>query len=62
MRSGAVSWLLSLCDFKVAKLDGGYRAYRRWCKQIISRENSPPPTRIFVLGGYTGSGKTAILK
>lgn len=61
MRSGAVSWLLSLCDFKVAKLDGGYRAYRRWCKQIISRENSPPPTRIFVLGGYTGSGKTAIL-
>ncbi len=61
MRSGAISWLLSLCDYKVAKLDGGYRSYRRWCKQMISHENSLAPSSVYVLGGYTGSGKTAIL-
>ena len=61
MRSGAVSWLLSLCGYKVCKLDGGYRSYRRWCKTVVARESSPAPAQIFVLGGYTGSGKTAIL-
>ena len=28
---------------------------------MVARESSPAPAPIFVLGGYTGSGKTAIL-
>lgn len=57
MRSGAVSWLLSLYGFKVYTLDGGYKAFRHW---IIGHFNREYPFRI--IGGYTGSGKTDVLR
>ncbi len=56
MRSGAVSWLLELYGFEVYTLDGGYKAYRAWVLQTVAESR---PYR--VLGGYTGSGKTAVL-
>lgn len=56
MRSGAVSWLLGLYGFEVYTLDGGYKAYRNWALQTAGKER---PYR--VIGGYTGSGKTAVL-
>lgn len=60
MRSGAVGWLLALLGFKVSVLDGGYRSYRRWCKSIVG-EGATAPCPVIVLGGKTGSGKTAVL-
>ncbi len=57
MRSAAVAWLLDLYGFKVYTVNGGYKAYRHWVINTYSR-----PFAFHVLGGYTGSGKTYILK
>lgn len=57
MRSGAVSWLLDLYGFKVYVLHGGYKAYRQWCQQQFAADRA-----MNILGGYTGSGKTAVLQ
>jgi tRNA 2-selenouridine synthase len=57
MRSAAVAWLLDLYGFKVCQLIGGYKAYRNWVLQQFEKHYS-----LKVIGGYTGSGKTEILK
>jgi len=57
MRSGAVSWLLDLYGFDVTVLSGGYKAFRR---QVLLQLELP--YRLHILGGYTGSGKTAVLE
>lgn len=57
MRSGAVAWLLDLYGFKVYALAGGYKAFRNWVLQQFEK-----PYNFRIIGGYTGSGKTDILK
>lgn len=57
MRSGAVAWLLNLYGFDVTVLAGGYKAFRHWVLQTNAY-----PYRLKLIGGYTGSGKTALLK
>jgi tRNA 2-selenouridine synthase len=56
MRSGAVLWLLELAGFHVNLLDKGYKDFRHWALAEFAR-----PRQLRVLGGYTGSGKTAAL-
>ena len=56
LRSGAVAWLLDLAGLETRQLVGGYKEYRRTVQAEIAR---PRPLR--VLGGMTGSGKTAVL-
>src|ERR1043165_212821 len=57
MRSAAVAWLLDMYGFKVYTLIGGYKKFRN---SVIGTFNLPFNFKI--LGGYTGSGKTEILK
>lgn len=57
MRSAGVAWLLDLYGFKVITLAGGYKTYREW---VRARFEKPYPFK--VIGGYTGSGKTEVLK
>lgn len=57
MRSGAVAWLLNLYGFEVTVLAGGYKAFRHW---VLQTNGYPFPLKL--VGGYTGSGKTALLK
>lgn len=57
MRSRSVAWYLETAGFRVLTLDGGYKSYRRWVRQIVS---APRPVNI--LGGLTGTGKTRILE
>lgn len=57
MRSGAMAWLLALYGFKVHLLAGGYKSYRRWALEQLEQ-----PHQLNVLGGFTGSGKTEVLK
>jgi tRNA 2-selenouridine synthase len=57
MRSAGVAWLLDLYGFKVYTLIGGYKAFRNWALQQFDKDY---PFKI--LGGYTGSGKTEVLK
>jgi tRNA 2-selenouridine synthase len=57
MRSGAVSWLLDLYGFKVYTLIGGYKKFRNYVLDTFKA-----PFQFNILGGYTGSGKTELLK
>ena len=56
MRSGAVATLLSTAGIRCTLLCGGYKAYRRHCLKVLEK-----PKKVIILGGLTGSGKTAIL-
>lgn len=57
MRSATVAWLLDLYGFDVCLLEGGYKAYRNWALAQFEKDYE-----VNILGGYTGSGKTAILE
>lgn len=56
MRSESVGWLLSFFGYRVRRLRGGYKAFRHFARDALSRTR---PIRI--LGGLTGSGKTDVL-
>lgn len=57
MRSGSIAWMLDLYGFHVSVLQGGYKAYRHYQEHCY--QHAKP---FIVLGGYTGSGKTEILR
>lgn len=57
MRSGAVAWLLDLYGFKIFTLAGGYKKFRN---HVL--ESFKLPYNFKILGGYTGTGKTEVLK
>lgn len=57
MRSESIAWLLRMSGFEVQLLDGGYKFYRRYIREQLAL-----PAKITVLGGLTGSGKSAVLK
>jgi len=56
MRSEAMAWLFSLAGLNVSVLDGGYKAYRHFILEELSKKR-----KTIVLGGLTGSSKTHIL-
>lgn len=56
MRSGSVAWLLETAGFKVGILRDGYKSFRRWCIAQLYQ-----PRKLVILGGLTGTGKTAFL-
>jgi tRNA 2-selenouridine synthase len=56
MRSGSVAWMFDLLGYEVYTLKGGYKAYRN---HVLTELGNP--SRYVVIGGFTGSGKTAIL-
>lgn len=57
MRSAAVAWLLDLYGFKIYTLIGGYKKFRNHVLDSFRF-----PYQLKILGGYTGSGKTEVLK
>lgn len=57
MRSEALAWLLDFYGFETAVLCRGYKAFRR--RVLSSFEQKLP---LLILGGLTGSGKTAVLQ
>ncbi len=57
-RSGSVAWLLDKAGFRdVYTLKGGYKAFR----QLVLGSFGTLP-RLHILGGYTGTGKTELLR
>ena len=56
MRSNSMAWLLSTAGREVYVLEGGYKAYRGYCRELISTG-----LKLIMLSGPTGSGKTEIL-
>ncbi|MEE4197730.1 MAG: tRNA 2-selenouridine(34) synthase MnmH [Bacteroidales bacterium] len=57
MRSASMAWLFETAGIKCYLLEGGYKAYRKFGKSQLSKGQ-----KLIILGGYTGSGKTAILQ
>lgn len=57
MRSAGIAWLLDLYGYQVFTLKGGYKAFRNWVLTQFSKN-----WNVRSLGGYTGSGKTEILR
>ena len=57
MRSAGVAWLLDLYGFKVYTLIAGYKKFRNHVLETFRL-----PFQFNILGGYTGSGKTGLLK
>lgn len=57
MRSAAVAWLLDLYGFKVYTLAGGYKKFRNYVLDTFKIAY-----QFKIIGGYTGSGKTELLK
>jgi len=56
MRSASMAWLFESCGIHCRVLKGGYKSYRGYIRDFFSI-----PFNFIVLGGMTGSGKTAIL-
>ncbi len=56
MRSESMAWLFETSGITSIILEGGYKAYRQYIKKAFNRE-----AYFLILGGMTGSGKTAIL-
>jgi len=56
-RSASMAWLFETAGLNVSVLEGGYKAYRRFIREQFSEQ-----AKLVVLGGFTGSGKTDILK
>lgn len=56
LRSYTMSWMLNLYGIKNQVLEGGYKSYRKKCKEYLATNSN-----LWVLSGMTGSGKTEIL-
>jgi tRNA 2-selenouridine synthase len=56
MRSRSMAWLFETVGLHCELLEGGYKSYRRWVREIMAL-----PFQLKVIGGRTGSGKTEIL-
>lgn len=57
MRSESMAWLFSLAGIQSQVLEGGYKAYRNHILESLSTKR-----KSIVLGGFTGSSKTYILR
>lgn len=58
-RSGSFAGILSQIGWRVARLEGGYKSWRRLVTQRLEVQGFDAP--VLVLDGNTGSAKTAIL-
>ena len=57
MRSKSMVWLFETIGLTCYLLEGGYKSYRRYVREMVDR-----PIQLRVIGGCTGSGKTEILE
>lgn len=57
MRSRSLAMLFECANFHVFQLIGGYKAYKQYLRTTAEQR-----TNLILLGGKTGSGKTAILR
>ncbi|MFO1175840.1 MAG: tRNA 2-selenouridine(34) synthase MnmH [Paracoccaceae bacterium] len=58
-RSGSFATILSQVGWRVGVLEGGYKTWRGLVVEALN--DQPPPARLWVLDGNTGSAKTELL-
>jgi tRNA 2-selenouridine synthase len=59
MRSGSFATILRAIGWRAETVEGGYKAYRSLIVRMLYDEAFPAP--VVLLGGHTGTAKTAIL-
>lgn len=57
MRSEAMAWLLNFYGYQAYTLEGGYKAFRNHILDVLDTK-----LPAYIIGGFTGSGKTEILR
>jgi len=57
MRSQSVAWLMRTAGVPAIVLEGGYKAYRTYARTMFDK-----PLYLAVLGGFTGSAKTEVIR
>jgi tRNA 2-selenouridine synthase len=57
LRSAMMAEVFSTAGYEVSILKGGYKSYRRYIRESLAE-----PLKIVVLGGFTGTGKTELLR
>lgn len=57
MRSAGMGWLFNMAGMETDILENGYKSYRNHVLSLYEKAEN-----MIVLGGYTGTGKTEILK
>lgn len=57
MRSESVAWLLELYGYRAITLQKGYKSFRKYVLDYFKKRQ-----KIIIIGGFTGSAKTQILK
>jgi len=57
MRSKSMVWLFETMGLTCYLLEGGYKSYRSYARDVLAT-----PLNLLVIGGRTGSGKTATLQ
>lgn len=57
MRSDIMAWVFNLAGIRTSKIEGGYKAWRRYCINLFGI-----PRKIVLLSGPTGAGKTEVLR
>lgn len=60
MRSKTSATVLDLMGIQTYRLQGGFRAYREWVVDTLQKLEFKP--KAYVLNGYTGAGKTLLLR
>ncbi|MEL7105069.1 MAG: tRNA 2-selenouridine(34) synthase MnmH [Pseudomonadota bacterium] len=58
-RSGSFASILKDIGWRAQTIAGGYKSYRRLV--VASLYGTPPPARVILLDGFTGTGKTEVL-
>ena len=57
MRSASMAWLFETCGIQCYIVKGGYKLFRQYIRDYFKL-----PFKLLVIGGMTGSGKSAILE
>lgn len=61
MRSRSFAFILRSIGWRARVLDGGYKAWRNFLRQDLTRILSEPELDLHILNGLTGSAKTRLL-
>jgi tRNA 2-selenouridine synthase len=57
MRSKSMAWLFNTAGLQADTLLGGYKAFRAFAREFFDMQ-----FKLLIIGGYTGSGKTEVIR
>ncbi|YCM45486.1 tRNA 2-selenouridine(34) synthase MnmH [Verrucomicrobiaceae bacterium 227] len=62
LRSNSMAVIFRAIGWRSRVIQGGYKAWRKWLMSDLENTIGPDKPKLVVLGGFTGCGKTRLLK